>query len=337
MRYGKILIALVIAALWVVPADAGSDLKIGTGGAQHLRIPVGSRGTSMGGSAVAFTDGLDALFWNPAGAANIQGTDLMFSRRKYIADIDVDYFVAARQVGEGGVFAFAAKFLSMGDELVTTVESPDGTGQTWGTAFAVVGLSYARTLTDRVSMGATANLIYEKMADQQATGFALDFGVRYDPGWRNLTFGAVIKNLGPKMRYDGRGFNLDTETGDDPNSLPHTTRTLSASYEIPSYVQLGMAYKLMEQEKSVVHVTSAFQSNNFSQDEIQFGAEYAFDSRFFLRGGYSVSEQEDYLFGFSFGAGMALSLGETDVMFDYSWAKSEFFDDTQYFTFQLDF
>ncbi|MCH8992257.1 MAG: hypothetical protein IIA44_10975 [Acidobacteria bacterium] len=86
-----------------------------------------------------------------------------------------------------------------------------------------------------------------------------------------------------------------------------------------------------------MHVTSAFQSNNFSQDEIQFGAEYAFDSRFFLRGGYSVSEQEDYLFGFSFGAGMALSLGETDVMFDYSWAKSEFFDDTQYFTFQLDF
>jgi hypothetical protein len=337
MRYGKILIALVILALWAMPAEAGSDLKIGTSGAQHLRIPVGSRGTAMGGSAVAYTSGIDALFWNPAGAADILGTDVLVSRRKYIADIDIDYVVGAQQVGDAGVIAVTAKILSMDDEMVTTVDQPDGTGQTFGSSFSVVGLSYARTLTDRVDLGASGNFVYEKIADQTATGLAFDIGVRYDPGWNNLVFGAVIKNLGPKMRYDGRGFNWDTRTGDDPNSLPHTTRTESASFEIPSYVQIGAAYKLYEQEKSVVHVTSAFQSNNFSEDEYQLGAEYGLDGKFFLRGGYSISDQENYIYGFSFGAGVALDIGDTAVNFDYAWAESDFFDNTQYFTFQVGF
>ncbi len=335
MRWMKTILALAVLIGWVAVASAGDDLKIGSAGAQELRIPVGSRGTAMGGSAVAFTTGVDAIFWNPAGAANIEGVDLMLSRRKYIADIDIDYIAASRKMGDAGVLSMTAKILSMGDELVTTVQAPDGSGALFTSSFSVIGLSYARQFTDRVSLGLTGNVIYEKIADQTATGFALDVGFRYDPQWNNVTFGAVIKNLGPKMSFDGAGFDVDSEIGSDPNSLPHNTRTQSEGFAIPSYFQLGAAYKMIDQEKSEFNLTGTFQSNNFAQDEWRVGGEYAFDNTFYARGGYSYSKQTDYLFGLTLGGGFAFNLGETVMNFDYAWSESEFFDDNHYFTFQV--
>ncbi len=337
MRWKSIMVALAVGGIWTSTASAGGDLKIGSSGAQYLRIPVGSRGSAMGGSAVAFAEGVDAFFWNPAGASVMEGTDLMLSRHQYIADINVDYIAAARHVGDAGVLGITAKILSMGEEPVTTTSFPDGTGETFSSSFSVIGLSYARTLTDRVSIGVNTNILYEKIAQQTATGVAVDVGFRYTPGWHNLTFGGVIKNLGPKMRYDGPGFDLNTPTGTDPNSLPHGTRSRSASFEIPSYVQLGGAYRIMDVQKSMVNVTGTFQSNNFSDDEWRGGVEYAFDQKFFLRGGYNYSNQKEYLFGPSAGAGFVFNLGDTKVKFDYAWSQSDLFDNDQYFTLQLGF
>jgi len=337
MKQRLILAAALVTLLVASTAYAGGDLKIGSAGAQHLRIPIGSRGTAMGGSTVANSYGLDAIYWNPAGASSIEGTEVMWSNRQYIADIDINYFAGARRVGDFGVLGFNAKITSMDDEIVRTVEFPAGTGATFSSSFAVVGATFARTLTDRVSMGINGSVIYEKIAEQTGMGAAFDIGFSYNPGWQNLTFGAVIKNLGPKMRYDGPGFDLDTETGDDPNSLPHTTRSRSSSFEIPSYVQLGAAYKVMQQAKNSVDLSGTFQSNNFSEDEWRVGGEYAYDGKLFLRGGYAASKQEDYLFGASFGAGVVFNVGDSRWQFDYAWSQSEFFDDSQYLTFQVGF
>lgn len=337
MNQRMILAAALVMLLVASAAYAGGDLKIGGAGAQHLRIPIGSRGTAMGGSAVANSYGLDAIYWNPAGASSIEGTDVMWSNRQYIADIDINYFAGARRVGDFGVLGVTAKITSMGDEIVRTVDFPAGTGATFSSSFAVVGATFARTLTDRVSIGINGNMIYEKLAEQTGMGAAFDVGFHYNPGWQNLTFGAVIKNLGPKMRYDGPGFDLNTETGDDPNSLPHTTRSRSSAFEIPSYFQLGAAYKMLRQQKNSLDVSGAFQSNNFSEDEWRFGGEYAYDGKLFLRGGYTASNQSDYLFGASFGAGVVFNVGDSRWQFDYAWSQSQFFKDSQYLTFQVGF
>jgi hypothetical protein len=327
------------AVVLLLPAvvRAGDDLKIGTAGAQELRIPVGARGAAMGGSGVAFATGIDALFWNPAGAATIQGVDVMFSRREYIADIDVDYIVAASTIGDMGVFGITAKILSMGDELITTFEAPNGDGTTFGSSFSIIGLSWSRTMTDRVAVGLSGNVVYEKIAEQAATGVAFDAGVQYNPGWNNLTFGAVIKNLGPNMRFDGKGFDEDAGTSDDPSGRDHVARTRSSSFELPSYVQRGMAYKAMEQNNSVVNLTGAFQSNNFSEDEFRAGGEYAYNDAFFVRAGYTESNQSQYLYGFSAGAGVQFELGDTQLQVDYAWGESEFFDNNQTFSLTVNF
>ena len=60
---------LIFACLLFISAVmmAGNKNRQGTAGAQQLLIPVGARGIALGSSAIASANGIDAIFWNPAG------------------------------------------------------------------------------------------------------------------------------------------------------------------------------------------------------------------------------------------------------------------------------
>jgi len=88
-----LLLSSALVVLMSAMLLAGNEIKIGTAGAQELRIPVGSRGSALGGAMVANAYGAEALFWNPAGAANQTGTEAMFSHLEYFADMNLEYVV----------------------------------------------------------------------------------------------------------------------------------------------------------------------------------------------------------------------------------------------------
>ncbi len=56
---------------------------------------------------------------------------------------------------------------------------PDGTGSTYSPSFLMVGLTYSKVITDRISVGTNAKLISEKIQNTSANGFAIDVGVQY--------------------------------------------------------------------------------------------------------------------------------------------------------------
>src|SRR6266542_4586036 len=85
------LVALALALGVPGQARAGSDERKGTGGALELRLPVGPRGSALGPPVVADASGIDALFWNPAGLATIERTDVDCSHTQYIADRKINF------------------------------------------------------------------------------------------------------------------------------------------------------------------------------------------------------------------------------------------------------
>jgi len=95
------LLALVVLA--AAPAWGAADGRKGTSGATELLIPVGARGTALSGTAAGDATGLEAIFWNPAGLATVEGTEVMFTHTSYIADMKVNYAAAATRVGSIGV------------------------------------------------------------------------------------------------------------------------------------------------------------------------------------------------------------------------------------------
>ena len=129
MKCKFVIILLVLLAIGLTSAYAGSDRRLGTAGAQELVIPIGSRGTAMGGAVVASAYGVESMFWNPAGLASLEGTEAMFSHLPYMADIDVNFAGVATKIEGFGTLGAGAKVVSIGNIKETTEQYPDGTGR----------------------------------------------------------------------------------------------------------------------------------------------------------------------------------------------------------------
>jgi Type IX secretion system protein PorV len=327
-------------------AWAGGLDRLGTSGAQELRIPTGAAAIAMGGAGVAQGDGLTHLFWNPAALASTDNSEAIVSYSTYLADSKVNYGAVSTKVGSAGMVALSAKVLNIGDITVTTEDAPEGTGQILNPNFAVIGVSYGRRMTDRVLLGATGMFINERVADVSARGVALDLGVQYDTGWRGLRFGFAMKNIGPNMRFDGGSLEERIILpDDDPSAQPHVVQLEATSFELPSYLQIGAAYDLRFAEKTDATVVGAFQGNNFSTDEYRLGAEFRIGGVLALRGGFqgqlAVSEEDrqtDYLYNFTYGAGFNFKLSDHPLNFDWAGTHvGEFFGDNQQFSLRYAF
>jgi len=342
--------ALVLACLGLALAGAawaGSSQRLGTSGASELLIPVGPQGTALGGTAVSDADGVEAMFWNPAGLGGMEGTQALFSHTSYIADMKLNYAGAATRVGTMGTLGIAAKVLSIGDIPVTTEAEPDGTGEVIQPTFATIGVTWAKQFTDRVKFGTTVNVVSEHVLDNAATGLAFDFGVQYDTGWRGLKMGMVMKNFGPSMEFNGPSFDVPVLVpGSDPTSSNRIVRFSTAPFELPSYFTLAATYDLWRQGHTSFQVLGAFQNNNFGGDNFAGGAEWNYREMLALRGSWygtlstatdpasgvessTFSSGDDVYAGYALGAGIVVPAGGSKVGVDLAWKPVRaYFDDT---------
>ena len=347
VRLRTIAVLALLALLVAGSAWAGSEERKGTGGAFELKIPVGARGTALGGGAVGDVDGIEAIFWNPAGISALEGTEALFSHTTYFADQKLNYAAIATKLGGSAVIGFNAKVLSIGQIFVTTEDAPEGTGDIINPTFSVLGVSLARQFTDRVRAGLTVNYVNERIIDNSAGGVALDFGVQYIAGWRGMKLGMVMKNFGTNMKFDGPGFEVNTlAPGSDPTAANRTFRTTSSSFEMPSYFSLAATYDVFNAAQHRLTFLGAFQNNNFEGDNLSGALEWSYRNMFALRGSYfgsmisrvdAVTGQDtgqfksgdDLYQGVALGAGAKVTTGGTKLGVDLAWRPvRNFFSDT---------
>lgn len=334
---------LVLVVLGLTQVFAGAGNRAGTNGASELLIPVGARDIAMGGSTPSASRGVEALFWNPAGTALMKGSaDLYFSHMSYFADIGVNYGAVSASVEGFGTLSLALKSLAIDEIPVTTTRDPDGTGQSFKPQYFIVGLGYARQLSERIAVGITGNLISERLGDVSASGISFDIGVLYEnlASVQGLSIGIVVKNIGPQMTFDGTG--LLTTAAVEGQHRPSTLYQIqAASFELPSSIHFGVGYKRQVTDMISIQGATAFQSNNFSDDEYRFGLEAAYQDLLFIRGGYNFAQQEtderDYMFGPTVGFGIHSALGTTDISIDYAYRSMETFDGNHVFSVKLGF
>jgi len=352
-----VMMVVAMAAFAATSARAGSDERKGTAGAMELSIPIGPRGTALGGAIGSDASGIEAMFWNPAGLANTPGTEALFSHTAYFADMKVNYTGIATKAGGFGTVGLAAKILSIGDIVVTTEQAPDGTGEILDPTFAVMGLSWGKAFTDRVNFGTTVNYVHEAIANNNASGVGFDFGVQYDAGWHGARFGLAVKNIGGSMSFSGPGFEEQArDPNADPNAGNRTVSFSSADFEMPTSIALSGSAVVNRNNVSQILALAAFQNNGFSGDQLRGGLEWGYKNMLALRGSYfgtfngttdqSTGEEtfkfgsgDDIYQGFALGAGVTTRLGDASRLgVDLSWrpTKAEF-DDIVEFAVRMNF
>ncbi|MBN1299772.1 MAG: PorV/PorQ family protein [Melioribacteraceae bacterium] len=324
MKYKKLVSILLFFLLLfgTVFAQAGANRK-GTAGAAELMIPVGARGISMAGSAVVDAVGVDAIYWNPANLARSSHSfEVSFSHMEYLADIGVEYGALGLALGEFGSLGLSIKALSIGDIVKTTNEYPDGTGQTFSPQFVTIGLTYSKLLSDRVSVGLTANYISETLDLVSASGLSFDIGVAYSnlASVNGLSLAVTLKNLGPDMKFDGSGL-LVLADQDGVKRDPQYYKIDAAGFALPTTLEIGLGYQYSINDVNMLQVASSFTNHNFYEDEYKFGLEYAYNDFLFVRGGYTMMPELDadyQVYGLTAGVGLNYMVNDVALKFDYA-------------------
>lgn len=314
-----------------------SGSRAGTAGAQELLVPLTARYAALGGamtSGMQDMNGLEALFANPAGLAVNDGTAAMFSRVEYVADIGINYLGVAQSFGYNNI-AFTITAWDFGDIAEQTETAPEITDVTFNINYLTAGLSYSRQLTDRISAGATMKLLNESIDDVSASAIAFDAGMTYDITGSGLRLGVALKNIGNELTFDGTGLTRQVRIpGQEPTANNNTLAIESEGVQLPTLLNVGLSYTRDVGANSMVRVMGNFRSNSFEQDQFAGGLELGVMDIVYVRGGYQLTEDMDATFyaGPSFGAGLKLDLGGTQLMVDYAYQTTDFFSDVQYIT-----
>jgi len=319
----RITSLILLAGLCLAQSAYAGDERRGTAGALFLRIAPDARFVGMGNAAVALSNNAHALYWNPAGVTSITRTDVAFTHLNYVLDINYNFVGIARPVSDYSVVGLSIGVLSIGDIPVTTVDAPDGTGATFNPYDIVIGLSYARRMTDRISLGITGKYIRENIDQLSASGIAGDIGFQYVTGLEGLRFGIAMTNFGPRMKFSGDQLNLPSSfPGAAPDAEEEVFGLVSDAFELPSEITVGIAYDVLRGRSEKNHVVVSLDGihPNFSGDRLNFGVEGRINNILFGRVGYSASEQSNFTEGLSAGVGVQLDVNAVGLRLDYSYS-----------------
>jgi hypothetical protein len=317
------IITLIIIITLPVGGLCGGFSKVGTAAAQFLKIGVGARAAGMGETFVAVANDVNALYWNPAGIANLKSISVGVSHSQWFAEIFHNYAGMAIPLSESDVLGLSAISLSTNEQEVTTVEQPEGTGVFYDVSDIAIGLSYARALTDRFSVGLTVKYIQQTAHNVLANTVALDIGTYLRTGFHNLVIAMSVSNFGGNMQLEGRDLIIlaDINKGISGEYNPDA-RLKTEPWPLPLNFRVGIAMDIVGGidpflQSKYHRFTMALDGNhpNDNNERVNIGGEYSWNDTFFARFGYKINYDVER---WTFGAGVKLNVGSQQVGFDYA-------------------
>lgn len=341
MKFIVTVITLIFTVQFSVTGQGfKSDVsKRGTTAASFLSIGQGARSTGMGSAFAGNANDVSAIYWNPAGLTKAEGFQMMFDHTMWIADVNYNFVAASFNTGNG-IIGLSIISSDVGDMRVTTVESPDGTGETFTATDLAISLAYAMQLTDNFAIGFNPKFIYQSIWKMNATAFALDMGVQYVTPFDRAVLAMSISNFGTKVQLLGNSnlvlFDMDPNNTGDNGKLPAYLET--NQWSLPLNFRVGVSYDpiRMDQHKLVVAVDAQHPSDDY--ESLNIGAEYIFDNYLFIRGGYKSLFQQDSEESFTAGFGIRQSLmNNVSVVFDYGYQSFGRFSEIQKFSLSVVF
>jgi hypothetical protein len=294
-RIFKILTVFALISIMIIQSAnvlAGNEDRVGQSGASELLINPWARSSGWGSVGTACTRGLEAMYTNIAGTAFTPKTELIFSRTMWLkgSGVNLNAFGLTQKVGETSVIGLSVMTMSFGDIPITTVDLPDGGVGSYTPTLSTIGISYAKMFSNSIYGGLTVKVISEKISNLSATGIAIDAGIQYITGENeNIMFGISLKNVGPRMKYSGDGLSYRVLMN-SWSSVQSTIHQRSAEFELPTSLNIGVAYDAKLAERHHLIIAASFVSNSFSKDQYSLGLEYRMMEYLMLRGAYTYEK-----------------------------------------------
>jgi len=319
----RFLASITMAAILCTSASYAQ--KVGSTSMQFLKVMPSARATALGEAYSVWATGAEAIFWNPGGLASLDKMELSTTYVNWLFDAQQGALAFALSLRRFGAIGIQIQYVDFGDFEETTnerpyISDPDNpglTGRTFAPFSYLVGISYARYLTDKFSVGVSMKYAHESLfdggkvtaqvrqgvleeVDTWANGMLFDFGIRYNTGYRSIHIGSSVQNFGADVKY-----------AKESNPVPLLFRFgIGADVIGPD----GLLYPGSEDNRLSV-AYDIFHPNDYAQ-QMHVGVEYEFAGLLALRGGYKFNYDFD---GLTLGAGIKHAIESVGLAVDYSY------------------
>lgn len=310
--------------------------EAGTRTAEFLTIPVGARGVALGGAFGALADDVSALWWNPAGAAFIGEPQVLLNVIDQPLDVSYTYVAGASPFLDGRLVLGAFMgVLSSGDQEITTVTQPEGTGATFGSYSLQGGGTLAWNFSDRFSAGFNLKAVHEDIAGNTQSTFAFDLGTNYHASLagRDIRLAFLIRNLGGNMAFGGNSMTIrvpaeDIYPGSQIGRQERKALRQATRFKLPTSFHVSLGCVLMSGENYTWAGAAEFSQNSDMPVSYHLGSELGRSlgkTGVALRGGWEFRGDEtglsgaDRLRGLSAGGGVSYDFLLFRGAIDYAW------------------
>ncbi len=275
--------AAVIAV--TVPA-AASDLST-----DYFSDGTSARSFGMGNAFAAAAEGVDSLYWNPAGLGLLTRNTFSTTRSEQdFFDLTTQSLSYAQPTGRGAA-GFHLVYSSIGTGTACAEADPRNEGctpVTIGEDDTAFSFSYGMKYRKNLLIGASLKSVRRKLTPAGTdSGWGFDVGAMMDVG-RDIRGGLVIQNIG--------GLGLGDED------------------EVPMNIRFGLAGKVPSMPKLML--AASYESAYMNKSVMNLGAEYALSDTVALRLGSSDG---------NFAAGLGVTY--ESVQLDYAFNKDDVLGD----------
>ncbi|MDZ7338110.1 MAG: PorV/PorQ family protein [candidate division KSB1 bacterium] len=317
-----VALLVAIASAWPMAVTA-QVTKAGTTCAQFLKIGVGARATAMGEAFVATANDVNAIYWNPAGLTQLKGNQATFMHVEWLADISYDFAAVAVPLGNAGTIGMFVASLAVPDDKVRTVFEPEGTGELFGANDLALGLSYARSLTDRFAIGFNGKFIRQNIWSMSSSAVALDIGTFFRSKFRDLKIGVCMSNFGTKSRMEGRAnlLYVDPDRTIEGNNDQIRAALEVNRWDLPLSLKIGISLDVLQSGFNRLTLAADAVHPNDNLEYVNAGFEYALKELAFVRAGYRGAGMDEMEGGLTVGGGVRWTFpGAASLAVDYAYA-----------------
>jgi len=325
-QINKSIIVLAMCVIAAIPAFAQKPTRVGSTAADFLEIGYGAAGIAMGDAYVSLVQDASAIYWNPAGLAQMDRTEVMFVTQPWIVGMNATFASFGIVVPNVGTIGGGLILMNYGDMDVTTVNMQEGTGEQFSAKDLAVSLSFARNLVDWFSFGATAKMINSTIWHESATAVAFDLGVIiktdfFSPSGGNkhgLNIGMSICNYGTPLKYDGLDLlvPIDPAPNEAGNYSNAPGRYATQDWQLPLIFRMGASITpLLTEDHEIIVAVDALHPNDNSES-VNLGFQYTLTlqdlGKVSLRTGYKGLGMPDSQYSMTYGIGV-----QTDLFADH--------------------
>ncbi|HKQ20021.1 MAG TPA: PorV/PorQ family protein [Candidatus Eisenbacteria bacterium] len=271
LRIVALVLALTISTLFARDAAAAA----GETGFAFLKLGVGARPMGMGSAYVAIADDATATYWNPAGLASLNGTQITAMHNEWIQDFRQEFVAVGTKFGPGAIgFSFVGFYTT---ELERRTDTGVLTGHFGFNDVAITG-AYGLNVTHGLDVGVGARYLREMIDVDDASTVIFDLGGRYRVADTGLALAVAAQNL-----------------GGDPVMLREKT-------PLPTNVRAGAAFsRPMASLHGKGTLTAEVRKARAEDARFHLGGEFDYKERVALRiGGKFGYDEEDLSFGLGF-------------------------------------